>query len=519
MSLPPEKVDAVIVGSGAAGSAMAAKLAVGGKKVVILEAGPDRSNQDLISSAIWARRLKWSGEPVIESGENPVGHVFNASSGVGGSAMHHYAVWPRLHRKDFQVRSLYDRARDWPLTYEDLRPYYDQVQRECGIAGDAEQEIWRPPGESYPMSPVPLFAQGEIIASGFEKQGMNTAPLPLAVTTSNYNGRAVCLWDGWCDAGCPIGALANPLTIHLPIAIDHGAVLQANANVTRILSNNSGEFATGVEFVDQTGEKKTVMADLVVLAAFTIQNPRLLLASGLANSSGNVGKFIMSHPAALVYGLFDEKTDCYMGAFGGQLVNQDGYGKDTHSGAGAFGSYQWMIANAVKPNDLLGIATTRPDLFGNDLHAFMKEAAYGFASMTAVIEDLPLADNSVTLSEQTDRFGVPLANVTHTTHADSKALWQAALQEGQAVFRAAGAKEVWTGPQAAMHIMGGTIMGDDPASSVCNDFGQCHDISNLVIAGSGLFPTSGGVNPTFTLHALAARAGEHLLANWKSVIQ
>jgi len=519
MSLPSEKVDAVVVGSGAAGSAMAAKLAVGGKKVVILEAGPDRSNQDLISSAIWARRLKWSGEPVIEGGENPVGHVFNASFGVGGSAMHHYAVWPRLHREDFQVRSLYDRTRDWPLTYEDLRPYYDQVQRECGIAGDAEQEIWRPPGESYPMSPVPLFAQGEIIASGFEKQGMNTAPLPLAVTTSNYNGRAVCLWDGWCDAGCPIGALANPLTIHLPIAMEHGAILQANATVTRILSNETGEFVTGVEFIDESGATEKVMADLVVLAAFTIQNPRLLLASGLANSSGNVGKFIMSHPAALVYGLFDEKTDCYMGAFGGQLVNQDGYGKDTHSGAGAFGSYQWMIANAVKPNDLLGIATTRPDLFGNDLHAFMKEAAHGFASMTAVIEDLPLADNSVTLSEQTDRFGVPLANVTHTTHADSKALWQAALQEGQAVFRAAGAKQVWTGPQAAMHIMGGTIMGDDPASSVCNDFGQCHDISNLVVAGSGLFPTSGGVNPTFTLHAVAARAGEHLLANWKSVIQ
>ena len=519
MSLPSEKVDAVVVGSGAAGSAMAAKLAVGGKKVVILEAGPDRSNQDLISSAIWARRLKWSGEPVIEGGENPVGHVFNASFGVGGSAMHHYAVWPRLHREDFQVRSLYDRTRDWPLTYEDLRPYYDQVQRECGIAGDAEQEIWRPPGESYPMSPVPLFAQGEIIASGFEKQGMNTAPLPLAVTTSNYNGRAVCLWDGWCDAGCPIGALANPLTIHLPIAMEHGAILQVNATVTRILSNETGEFVTGVEFIDESGATEKVMADLVVLAAFTIQNPRLLLASGLANSSGNVGKFIMSHPAALVYGLFDEKTDCYMGAFGGQLVNQDGYGKDTHSGAGAFGSYQWMIANAVKPNDLLGIATTRPDLFGNDLHAFMKEAAHGFASMTAVIEDLPLADNSVTLSEQTDRFGVPLANVTHTTHADSKALWQAALQEGQAVFRAAGAKQVWTGPQAAMHIMGGTIMGDDPASSVCNDFGQTHDISNLVIAGSGLFPTSGGVNPTFTIHALAARSSEHLLANWKSVIQ
>jgi len=149
----------------------------------------------------------------------------------------------------------------------------------------------------------------------------------------------------------------------------------------------------------------------------------------------------------------------------------------------------------------------------------MKKAAHGFATMTAVIEDLPVAENAVTLSEQTDQFGVPLASAIHTTHAESRALWQAVLEEGLAVFKAAGAKEVWAGPQAAMHIMGGTVMGDDPANSVCNEFGQTHDVSNLVIAGSGLFPTSGGVNQTFTLHAIAARASEHLLANWKSVIQ
>ena len=524
MSLPTEKVDVVVVGSGAAGSAMAAKLAVGGKKVVILEAGPKRGNKDLISSAIWARRLKWSGETVIEDGENPVGHSFNSGFGVGGSAMHHFAVWPRLHEEDFRCRSLYDRALDWPIGYDELRPYYDLVQREYGVAGDAGREIWRPAGEPYPMPPVPLFTQGEIIARGFEKQGMHTAPLPLAVTTESYNGRAVCIWDGWCDAGCPIGALANPVTTDLPLAMQHGAHLQANAAVTRILCNDTGEFATGVEFLDESGEKASLMADLVVLAAFTVQNPRLLLASateqhptGLANSSRLVGKFVMTHPAALVYGMFDEKTDCHQGAFGGQLLNQDGYSKTTH--AGAFGSYQWMIAQAVKPNDLLGIANTRADLFGDDLHRFMKNAAHGFASMTAVIEDLPVADNAITLDRQTDRFGVPLARVTHTTHADSKALWQAASQEGQAVFKAAGAKDVWTGPQAAMHIVGGTIMGEESVNSVCNSYGQTHDISNLVIAGSGLFPTSGGVNPTFTIHALAARASEHLLSNWNSIIQ
>jgi len=525
MTIPDEKVDAVVVGSSAAGSAIAAKLAVGGKKVVILEAGPERGNEDLVSSAIWARKLKWTGDPVIEEGANPVGNVFNAGYGVGGSAMHHYAVWPRLHEEDFQSRTLYDEGADWPISYEDIRPYYDDVQEQCGIAGDAGREIWRPPGAPYPMPGVPLFKQGEIIGRGFEKLGMSTAPLPLAVTSVAYNGRSPCIWDGWCDSGCPIGALANPLTIHLPIALEAGAILAARSPVTRILTDTTGDYATGVAYATAAGEIKELMADVVVLAAFTIQNPRLLLVStsgkhpqGLANSSGMVGQYIMAHPAALVYGIFEEATECYMGAFGGQLVNQDGYAKDTHAAAGAFGSYQWMIANAVKPNDLLGIATTRPDLFGNDLHEFMQHSARHFATMTGVVEDLPVVENAVTLSDRLDEHGTPLAKVTHTTHAKSKALWASALEEGKAVFEAAGATEVWTGPQAGMHIMGGTVMGDDPQSSVTNSLGQCHDVPNLVIAGSGLFPTSAGVNPTFTIHALTARAGDHLLANWNSII-
>ena len=525
MTLPTEKVDAVIVGSGAAGSAMAAGLATGGKQVVILEAGPERTNDDLVSSGIWARRLKWGGEPVIESGDNPVGHVFNAGYGVGGSAMHHFAVWPRFHEEDFESRSRHDEGADWPISYADLQPYYDDVQDEVGISGDAEREIWRPPGAPYPMPGVPLFAQGEILARGFERRGMKTAPLPLAVTSTEYRGRAACIWDGWCDAGCPIGALANPLTVHLPVALEAGAVLAADTTVTRILTTADGELATGVECVTASGETRQVMADLVVLAAFAIQNPRLLLASatdrnpdGLANSSGMLGRYVMTHPAALVYGLFEERTDCYMGAFGGQLVNQDAYAKDTHADSGAFGSYQWMIAQAVKPNDLLGIATTRPDLFGDSLHEFMRTSARHFASMTAVIEDLPVAENAVTLGDRVDGNGVPLAQVTHTTHAKSKALWQAALDEGKAVFEAAGATEVWTGPQAAMHILGGAIMGDDPQSSVTNSYGQCHDIPNLVVTGSSLFPGSAGVNPTYTIQALTARAAEHLLEDWGSIV-
>ncbi len=519
------KVDAIIVGSGAAGSHYAAKLAAGGKRVAILEAGPARSNADLVSSTLWARRLKWHGAPVLETGKNPVGHVFNAGYGVGGSALHHYAVWPRLHEGDFSLRSRHDRGLDWPISYDDLRPFYDAVQEEAGVSGDAEREIWRPPGAPYPMVPVPLMPQGALIAEGFKRVGLHTAPLPLAVNTQVYRGRAPCIWDGWCDAGCPIGALANPLTVHLPEALAAGATLHPDTTVTRVLTDSRGERAIGVQTVDAQGARGQVFADLVVLAAFTVQNARLLLASagarhpdGLANSSGALGRYITTHLAAQIFGLHEQRTQPWLGAFGGQLLNQDHYDdKATHAASGALGSYQWMIAQAVKPNDLLGIAPSRPELFGAPLAAFMERAAQHFITMTGVIEDLPLAENRITLSERRDVNGVPLAAVARTSSSQSTALWDAAVLEGRRVLEATGASEVWSGSPAPMHIMGGTIMGADTRRSVANSFGQTHDIANLVIGGPGLFPTTGGVNPTFTVHALTARSAAYLLRNWRTI--
>lgn len=515
------ETEVIIVGAGAVGCALAAQLAEAGHAVLLLEAGPARSNKDLVSSALWARRLKWGGSPVIELGDKPVRHVFNAGYGTGGSALHHYAVWPRLHAEDFRMHSQFGRGLDWPIGYDELRPYYDAVQEEVGIAGDAAQERWRPPGTAYPLPPSPVFAQGAVIARGFDKLGLHTAPLPLAITTIPYKGRPACLWDGWCDAGCPIGALANPLAVHLPRALARGATLINDATVLRVLNSDDGWRATGVEYSDASGGRVTVRAQVVILAAFAIENPRLLLASstgrhpqGLGNASGALGRYITSHTAGLIYGLFADPTEPHLGAFGGQLLNQDSYGKRSHADDKAFGSYQWMIAQAVKPVDLLGISTTRPDLTGARLHDFIQRAAGHFAIMTAVLEDLPLAQNRVTLSERTDAFGVPLATVTHDMDPASRALWQAALAQGRQIFQAAGAQEVWTGPGGSMHIMGGTIMGTDPATSVADSYGRVHGIANLFVAGPGLFPTSGGVNPTFTAQALARRSGEHIVQHF-----
>lgn len=518
------KVDAVIAGGGAAGWMYAAKLGQGGKKVVVLEQGPAWTTDDLISSQIWSRRLKWGGPTVLVDGKDPDAYGVNAGWGFGGAALHHYGNWPRLHPEDFRMKSQFGRGLDWPIGYEDLRPYYDKVQNEVGLSGDATAEVWRPPGEPYPMPPLLMTPQATALARGFAALGLKTAPMPLAINSVEYQGRPACIYDGWCDAGCPTGALANPLVTYMPPAIAAGADARAHSSVTRVLTNEQGDHAVGVEYFDGSGRRQTQMADLVILAANAVQNPRILLNSatnehpnGLGNDHDMVGRCFMAHGGARVFGLFDEDLAPHIGISGVILMSQEGYGKDTHGGP--FGSFTWQIAPAMKPNDFAGLAASRPDLIGEDLHAFIRRAAHGLATIGALCEQLPDPENRVTLAEQKDAFGFRIARVTHRNDDDVVGLFRYALAQGQAVMRAAGASEVWpAGSIGLTHIIGGTLMGTRADTSVCNSYGQIHGIANLLVAGTGLNPTSGGVHPTFTMHALVMRSAKHLLTDWTSIV-
>ena len=516
------RMDAVIVGSGAAGSLLAARLAEGGKAVLVLEAGPQRSLNDLYSSQIWARRLKWPAPQGETGGADPISVSFASGWGTGGSALHHYAGWFRLHPEDFEMATRFGRGLDWPISYEDLRSSYDEIQRDVGISGDARKEVWRPPGDPYPMPSLPVFKHAMLIQRGFEKLGLRTAPMPTAVNSVPYKGRAACVNDGWCDAGCPFGALANPLATHLPQALKAGARILHRSFVTRVLVSDKGDRATGVEYYNAEGERRVQEAEAVVLAAFAIQTPRILLDSatkrhptGLGNSSGLVGRYMMAHAATNVFGLFTEETDNFLGRTGGQLLAQDGYAKDPRKGYLA--SSQWLIGNALKPNDLLGIVNARPELFGEPLHRFMGTASMHLATMTFVGESLPNPDNRLVLGDKKDRHGARLVRLTHQFGPDGVKCFEAGVAQGLEVMRAAGAYEVWAGPRVRMHAMGGVIMGAERTTSVTNSYGQVHDVPNLFVAGSSIFPTCGGVNPTFTIYALAQRAAKYVLTNWTSL--
>jgi choline dehydrogenase-like flavoprotein len=514
-----DDADVVIVGSGASGSLLAAKLAQAGKRVVILEAGPELVLGDLYSSQVWSRRLKWGGAVSASIGGDPISVNFNQGWGTGGAALHHYAVWLRLHPEDFAMQARFGRGLDWPISYDDLRPFYDRIQSEVGISGDAGAEVWRPPGDPYPMPALPIFQQARIVERGFTKLGIRTSPLPLAINSVEFKGRPPCIFDGWCDAGCPIGALANPLVVYLPEARAAGAEIRHDSFVTRVLTDERGRRATGVEYFDATGRRHVQAADLVILTAFAVQNPRILLnsatrahPSGLANSSGLVGKYTMAHLSTNVFGLFPEETQSYFGVTGGQLLSQERYAKDPAKGY--LGSSQYVVANALKPTDLLGIAGARPEIFGEDLHAFLRTASQHIATMTIFSENLPALENELVLSDDTDAYGARLARVVHTFGADDRACFDGAVAQGHEIFRAAGAHDVWDAGRHNAHILGGTIMGRTADSSVTDSYGRTHDVENLFVAGPGLFPTSGAVNPTFTIYALTLRTADHLLSEW-----
>jgi choline dehydrogenase-like flavoprotein len=520
-----EKVDVAIVGAGASGSVFAAELAKAGKKVVLLEQGPDWELSDLVSSDIWGRRIKPAGAPFVLEGKNTVGYGFNSGWGTGGAALHYFANVPRLLPTDFNMKSEHNRGLDWPISYQVLAPYYDRVARDIGISGDASaEEGWRPAGEPYPMPPLTAFRHGEVMLKGFEANGIRMVPAALAINSTEYKGRPACIYDGWCHVGCPTGALANPLVTYLAEARKAGGEVRSRSTVTRILTNAQGNRATGIEYYDEKKQRQVQEASVVVLAAFAAANPRILLNSandkhpnGLANASGLVGKYITTHTGSPVWALFDEDMQNYMGVTGAQFMSYARYGKTSQNGV--FGSTFWTAGLALKTSDILGFANARVDLFGAELHAFMKRAARGLAKIQAFGEEVPNVENRVELASAKDELGFPLAKVIHNYDQDAAALWNRNLEEGVKIAKAAGAQEVWParGNIPTIHMNGGTIMGTAADNSVVDSYGRTHEVANLYVAGPGIFPSEGASNPTYTVFALSLRGAEQLAKDWSTI--
>ncbi|MFD2369606.1 GMC family oxidoreductase [Brevibacillus sp. GCM10020057] len=509
-----DEADVCIVGAGAAGGVLAYELAKAGLRVVVIEAGPFWDPQsDFASDELSMRRLAWQQTRIV-AGADPLrlGHN-NSGRGVGGGTVHFTGVFLRFHESDFRTRTLDGVGEDWPITYQDLAPYYDKIEREIAVSGPSHFP-WGAFHGPYPY-PVrePISANSQLFREACEKLGYGSVVAPLAILSAPFDGRPPCINRGFCNQGCMPNAKYSGLIHHIPKAIVEGAEVLSDCMVTEILT--AGDRVSGVLFTHD-GLTHRQMARVVILAGFVIETPRLLLNSansrfpdGLANSSGWVGKAIMPHSSHDVYGRLPEEVRLYKGT-PVLALTQHFYETDRNRG---FARGYTLSAHGARPVAMAGaISAEREDgsfLWGKQLRETMLDYNL-YARVTLVGEVLPHPDNAVTLSEEKDEYGMPIAKVTFSYQENDRLLYRHAIGKMKEIVEAMGGVPEHVVSDTA-HLMGGCRMGRDPATSVVNEFGQSHDIPNLFIAGASTFVTSGASNPTNTVMALAARTADKLV--------
>jgi len=494
---PVKIYDVVIVGAGPTGSLVALRMVAQGLSVLVLEAG--QQHRDLANTEANAGKIMWS-EP-----RNHVGSDFvipKAGMGVGGGTLPWLGVMPRFSRADFRTYSTEGVGADWPISYDDLRPHYERVEREFGVAGEcgpfAEENY------ALPMPPHRMNWHGQVLARGARKLGAHPFAPPIAINSQDRDGRPACIYCGWCASGCPTEAKATSVNTYLAKAERLGARVITDAFVHRVL--HDGDRAAGVLYLDSQRCEHRVNAKVVVLTAHAIETPRLLLMSNnLANSSSMVGKNFMSHPTWQVFGTFDEPVNAFKGMQMGHVMVQDYYRPDARNDhARGFILLSYMMTPVTFGN-LSGL------MFGRELKDFIHEYSHT-AAWWAHAEGLPDERNTVTLDpELRDARGLPVARVTYQWGDNDVKLAAAARDKAAEMMAASGAKKVRIGLNYGAHAMGSCRMGSDASTSVVNAFCQTHDVRNLFICDTSVFVTGSGVNPTLTAMAIADRAAGHIL--------
>ena len=529
--MPNEPVDVLIVGAGASGAAMAWSLAETRMKILCLEQGGHMTPDDFPAAGLdWEMRGMgdFSVNPNVRNGasdypindtESPISPAnFNA---VGGSTVLYAGHFPRLRPNDFKVRTQDGIADDWPVDYETLEPFFNENDRMMGVSGMAGDPSYPP--KTPPLPPLPLGRLGRRLAAGFEKLDWGWWPSDSAIASREYQGRAPCINLGACLTGCAQGAKGSTDVTYWPVAQRMGVEIRTGCRVREVTLRPDG-MADGVLYYDEEGELQEQKAEIVILACNGIGTPRLLLNSasnafpdGLANRSGLVGRNLMFHPYGMVMGVFDEPFGgTHFGPVGCSLWSHEFYDSDPSRGFSR--GYSFEAARGFGPTTTALYAAIRGKLpWGADHHAAYQELFDRTAGLMAICEDLPEEHNRVTLDpELKDSNGIPAPKLHYELSENSRKMLEHGVARGTEVLEAAGAHEVFVDSplrMAGWHMMGTARMGTDPARSVVNEWGRCHDVKNLFIIDGSIFVTAGGVNPTSTIQALALYIADRIKRN------
>jgi gluconate 2-dehydrogenase alpha chain len=559
-------VDVVVVGLGAAGGVAVLPLARAGLKVAGLEAGTWMdAHRDFHSDEIYnnIRRLVTSSskaqrevptirgtpaDPARSAGVHP---MMNA---IGGTSIHYWGQSWRLKAWDFQTRTEAIRRygpsaipkgstlEDWPLSYDELEPYYDVIEHEVGVSGkagnlqgkiDPAGNVYEAPRQrEYPMPPLRDAGFTEHMFDTAKQLGWKPFHPPAAINSQPYRGRPACGYHGYCaTGGCHLNAKNSTAITTIPEALKtRNLTIFDKAHVTRIVVNAKGK-VTGVQYL-RGGKEYFQPAKVVLIAGYTYENSRLLLLSksaaypkGLSNNRGQVGRHYFSHWASGVTALFPSDINVWYG-LPAQGVTVDEFADDNfdHAGLGFIGGATLHVYTERHPIDAAATNTYgRAPAWGSAWKKYVRENAGRVATSYIQTSTFPYEGGYLDLDDTVrDPLGDPVCRITlGGVKENEQRAQQYAHKKMEEWFRAAGAIEVTippsSGPGISTHAYGGTRMGDNPETNVVDRWGFSHEAPNLGVLGASVMGTSGARNPTLTVQALAWRTADHLVKNWKNV--
>jgi len=517
--------DAVIVGSGVAGALIGARLSAAGARVRILEAGPRtdraaavtryRSGQYAYESPVWAPQPTSSDLDYYYVQDGAVKFSSDYERRVGGTTWHWLGNCPRLLPSDFEMKTRFGVAVNWPISYDDLEPWYIDAEHELGVAGDSDHNDGSPRSAAHPLPPLPLASGDLMFREAAATLGLELLATPQARNSvAGYQNRPQCCGNATCIPVCPIQAKYDA-TDHIALAEQAGAEITENAVVFNIAVGSDGD-VTHVQYKDPDGAPHDVTGKLFIIATNGIETPKLLLLSkseyagnGVANSSDQVGRNLADHSEARVSAKVPKPYIGYRGPLQLSGIDQVREG-DFRSERGAT---RLQVSHSVgSPLNLASTLIANGAAGASLFNEIVKVAPFR-VRLASMIEQLPDAGNRVTLDEtQVDALGIPRPKLTYSYDDYVMGGWKAATELHNQMLAAVGATDIVHSEElgGVGHLMGTVRMGNNPAESVADGFGRTHDHANLFLAGSGLFPTTGTANPTLTIAALALRSAAHI---------
>ena len=541
------RYDVIIVGSGAGGGVAAGVLAEAGKRVLLLERGGQLRFENDPHDHLRHQRFSRHGHnagPDIDGnprvavdaqGQARVirphedGYQNNAAVVGGGTRVYGAQAW-RFLPQDFRMASEYgipagSSLADWPIRYADLEPYYERAEWEIGVAGDsvACARHW-PRRTGFPMPPLPVNRQGQVLRAGASRLGWETLPIPALINTIPYNARPACIQCQYCVGfTCPVDAKNGTHNTLIARALATGLChLVTHAMVFRIDTEPSGH-VTGVSYYDRAGEIQSAKADVVICAGGAIETARLLLNSatsqhphGLGNQHDQVGRHLQGHYYPAAIGLMPEPVYDAVGPGISTATIQFNHGNNDVIGGA-------MLADEfIELPIIFWARQLPPDLprWGLANKRFMGESYTRVMRVTGPVQEIPSPEARVTLDPAVrDRWGLPVARLSGTTHPETVRTAAFIFERAREWLEASGAIRVWGQPpglylSGGQHQAGTCRMGDDPHTSVVDPWGRVHGHDNLFVADGSVHVTNGGFNPVLTILALAFRTAEHIVRSW-----